>query len=436
MLSHLRTVSFLLMALALAPACEVGYLGDTVGAEGTGSGGDDGADPANCESPLPPTDPATLPACCELFGGGAHCVPGDLVPADIAGVTEDCEGGGECIPDPFIESGGIVELRDCTFHLNGEAGKCLSVCIPQVQDNLALLQQDVCDDDDYCVPCINPLDGLPTGVCELESTCESDGGDGGPADPPPAPMCPYEGPPIIDPSTFPSCDTCGGAHCVPNDLVPGEFADRLAQCDAASKCVPDEFIVTAGNTIPDTCASVGGAEGRCLSRCLPEVIEQAALLPQSTCAATHACVPCVNPLDGLETGACGLSCDPGPTTAPVVFDNCCEGAGKCVPAALAGDDADQLGEDTCTPDQGLVCAPTAFIEGDYVAQACETGAISLLFGDEFRPGACLPECIPAVDNFLIGQDGCLDGYKCAPCLDPLSGDPTGACDYLAVPPAP
>jgi hypothetical protein len=422
----LHTFLPLLVGLVFLVGCEVGEVGNGTG----GSGGGDDDTPLDCEPPLPPTDPNTLPACCELFAGNGHCVPDDVVPDDVQEFTGACDdGASQCIPDKFIESGGIVELQSCTFHLNGEPGKCLSVCIPQVQDNIALLQQDVCDPDEMCVPCINPIDSLPTGICELDFSCEASDDDTPPDDTPPEATCPYVGPPIIDPNSFPACTTCGGAHCVPNDLVPGEFGDRLAACDTTSKCVPDNFIESAGNTIPATCDSVAGAEGRCLSKCLPEVIDQAALLPQSTCPATELCVPCYNPLDGLETGACGLSCDPGPTEAPVALPACCGGIGTCVPAEAAGDQADQLGEDTCE-DEGFLCAPNVFIEGDFTAQSCETGAISLLFGDEFRPGACLPECIPAVDNFLIGQDGCLDNYKCAPCLDPLSGEPTGACDYL------
>jgi len=415
------TLSSLLLTFALVAltACEVGSLGDT-----TGPGDDDDDTPLDCEPPFPPTDPASLDECCELFGGKAHCVPDDIVPTEVAEFTADCDGGGQCIPDPFIQSGGVFELRACTFHLDGTPGKCLSACVPQVQDNIALLRQDVCELDDFCVPCISPLDGLPTGVCEIDFSCQADDPDDDPP-PPPDAVCPYEGPPIIDPASFSACTTCGGAHCVPNALVPAAFADRLGACDTTAKCVPDEFIVSAGNTIPDTCVSVAGAEGRCLSRCLPEVIEQEALLPQSTCAATAACVPCFNPLDGLETGACGLSCDPGPTQPPVVLPKCCDGRGTCVPPEAAGDQADQLGEDTCPEDGGLLCAPDDIIAGTFVAAPCTTGG--LIGGG--APGACLPDCLGAVDTILVSQGTCVDGYKCAPCEGPFGGD-TGACDYL------
>ena len=35
------------------------------------------------------------------------------------------------------------------------------------------------------------------------------------------PVCPYTGPPLVDPTTFPDCSpACGGSHCVPSSLVP------------------------------------------------------------------------------------------------------------------------------------------------------------------------------------------------------------------------
>ena len=42
----------------------------------------------------------------------------------------------------------------------------------------------------------------------------------------------------------------------------------------------------------------------------------------------------------------------------------------------------------------------------------------------------MPDCLPDVDNFLIGQDGCADGMKCAPCLKPPFGTESGACDPI------
>src|SRR5262245_31635423 len=82
-------------------------------------------------------------------------------------------------------------------------------------------------------------------------------GTGGMAEP-----CPHEGPDVLDPSTLMPCPMCaGGAHCVPATLIPPEYADQLGDCDADNKCVPDDFIKTGGNFIPDTCTSNAGNEG-------------------------------------------------------------------------------------------------------------------------------------------------------------------------------
>ncbi len=410
------------VALAAAASASAGCQVGDVGA--LGGGDDDGVPVADCDGPLgAPRDPDALPACCEDFVGGAHCV--DDVPPELEGVLGTCAGGGYCVPDPFIETGGVFEPLTCTS-LSGAEGRCLSGCVPQVKDYWGILPQDACADDERCVPCVNPIDGTETGVCKLAFTCE--GGPGGGDGPDPGePQCPHQGADVLDPSTMPAC--APGAHCLSDALVPADMADQLADCpDGASKCVPDEFIRTGGNFIPATCESVAGAEGRCLSTALPEVASQATLLPQSSCAADHLCVPCFSPLDGTETGACRLSCDPGPTEGPTQLPACCDGRGTCVPASAAGDQADQLGEDVCPEDQGLVCAPNVFLDGDFTPATCETGLLQVIFGPDVAEGRCLPDCLPAVDNFLLGQDGCADGYKCAPCVDPLTGEPSGACE--------
>jgi hypothetical protein len=106
-----------------------------------------------------------------------------------------------------------------------------------------------------------------------------------------------------------------------------------------------------------------------------------------------------------------------------------------VPASAAGAQASQLGQDSCPTaaagtDQ-LVCAPDVFLMPGYTPPSCDTGLLGILFGDQFKAGVCLPDCIPAVQSFLIGKGDCAtDGDKCAPCLNPLTGQPTGACPAM------
>ena len=225
------------------------------------------------------------------------------------------------------------------------------------------------------VPFACSLDGVPNevtyGADDDGSGPTDDGGD----DPGPTtttasttenePECPYQGPSPLDPTTLPACPNCstGGAHCLPNGLVPADFVSQLDACDADSLCVPDYFIETTGLFIPPTCESVGGTEGRCLNRCIPEVAEQADLLPTDICADHEVCVPCYDPLTAEPTGSCELSCDPGPVEPPGTLPKCCGGNGTCVPPSAAGAQADKLGEDECPQDGGqLLCAPDVLLD--------------------------------------------------------------------------
>ncbi len=245
-------------------------------------------------------------------------------------------------------------------------------------------------------------------------------------------VCPHVGEPLIDPAAFPPCPSCtaGGAGCVPKALLPPEKLASFDECDADSVCVPNIIIETSGNFIPQTCDSVFGAEGRCLSKCLPTVAPKADTLPQSSCTAAEACVPCYDPFTQEPTGACEQSCDPGPTEPPVELQTCCSGDGVCLPTDALGDSADQLGQDNCVQNEGeMLCVPTAFLEPDHVPATCIDQSI---FGDE--PGVCIPECIPAVQGLLqdmtLDQQGCPNNHLCAPCLNPITGKPTGACDDM------
>jgi len=243
------------------------------------------------------------------------------------------------------------------------------------------------------------------------------------------PECPHTGPDALDPSTLPVCPMCaGGARCVPSGLIPAEFQSQLGDCDAEHKCVPDDFIKTNGEFIPPTCTSVAGAEGRCLSECLPQIAAQASLLPADTCAEFQRCAPCYDPITGMETGACSLSCDPGPTSPPVTLPTCCNGIGTCVPkGAVPPDQAAQLPPDSCPQDANMfVCAPTVFItDPTFKPTPCST---ELPIGGG-QPGVCLPAClITGFQGSLLGQSTCDTDWKCAPCDDPLTGQPTGACD--------
>ncbi len=271
--------------------------------------------------------------------------------------------------------------------------------------------------------------GAAASSTSTASTGGSDGGTGGEGGM--EAECPHTGEPVFDPASLQTCEGFDTCRCVPTVLVPPDNVDDLADCDANNKCVPDLLVETGGNFIPKTCASIAGFEGRCLSECLPAVASQVDRLPQDVCDPGERCAPCYDPFDQTATGACAQSCDPGPVDPPGSFTACCSDRGSCVPSSsLSPDDASNLGQDSCTAASEL-CVPNGIATGTFVAEPCEPSIIGL-GGAQYKAGACLHDCLPAVDNFAIFQDTCAAGFKCAPCLDPTNnGAPTGACDYLA-----
>src|SRR5262249_50137913 len=142
-----------------------------------------------------------------------HCVPTAKLPANVVAQLAPCsDGASYCVPDSFIRSGGGAPPT-CKS-LNGAAGVCLSVCVPQVKQYQTLLPQDTCATDERCAPCMNPLTMMPSGACDI-GKCTS---GSTPPTQPPAASCPYTGPPLVDVNTLTACGA--GAHCVSTTLVP------------------------------------------------------------------------------------------------------------------------------------------------------------------------------------------------------------------------
>ncbi len=428
-LSHLA----LWISLAAAGCGKPGIMGDPVNGANPGEmpGSSPIAPAGQCGQTATPRDPSTLPECCAPEGL-AHCVPSSDVPATVAAQLNTCTGagGGVCVPDPFIRSGGLrpPEMKDCTS-VNGK-GVCLSVCIKLVAKYSALLPQDICAADERCAPCISPLDNMPSGACDIgkaPASCDPNAPPNPDPGTPAAPMCPHMGPPVIDPATLPACSV-GGAHCVQNALVPAKLASQLAACSqGGSFCVPDVFIASAGNFIPPSCVSLDGAEGRCLHVAIPQVDAQKGFLPQSTCQSFERCVPCYNPIDGIDTGSCKQSCDPGPVKPKVVFSDCCvqnnTPVGKCVPKeAISSQLQKNLGNDSCDANKYL-CVPKDNLDPKFAPKACT--ANGFLVGQ--YTGVCLSDCLKfGLQGIVLAKGDCANHQKCAPCKNPLTGAATGA----------
>ena len=237
--------------------------------------------------------------------------------------------------------------------------------------------------------------------------------------------CVYKPKPLIDPKLLPQCPSCEGeARCVPRILLEKQAPEMLAKlmaCDETSVCVPDPIISSMGFYAPNSCRSVNDSEGRCLSECLPQVASQRDILPQANCGEHERCVPCFDPLEGEETGACRLTCDLGPVEPAKLLDSCCGGLGSCLPSALVpAAQSNQLAVDSCTQANTL-CAPAVLTDETARPAQCNT-----VGGGE---GRCMPTCLPAIAAraHSLPQDVCRTGEVCAPCFDPFSGTDTEAC---------
>lgn len=417
-----------------------GGAGASVGegaAGSSGAGATDGGDTL-C-GPLTDASIESLTPCCSEYGG-AHCV--DSVPVEFQALVATCPEGGFCVPDDFIQYGGAVQPEKCSSISDAE-GRWISGCVPMVAENAGVLPTDAAHPGMFCVPCTNPLDQSDTGVCKIGTTCDDtgEGGSGGSGGGTEA-TCDNPGDPI-DPSILPTCPNACGGRCVPKQLLPDPNDPSIAmlgECAPGSGdlCVPEEIVVTKGLYVPDTCDWYG-LEGRCMSLCIPSIAEKAqdGTLVQGSCAENHVCAPCFDPITDESTGACTLTCDAGPDPAkPHDLPACCDGMGTCVPKALAGAQADQLGQDACPDNSGMVCAPNDLMPGSgFVPQDCTPEFNFIELADPGHAyGKCLPGCIPGLDSFFLNDTGeCGDGYKCAPCWQPgfFSDDETGApgCQY-------
>jgi len=302
---------------------------------------------------------------------------------------------GLCVPDPIIQKGSEYVPTPCTATIVGMMlpGACLSECITLVSSNpqKSLLPKSTCGQGELCVPCTNPLDMTPTGACTITNlVCGVDGGtdagmtDGG------GPMCPYTGPPLVDPNAFPACSpVCGGAHCLPAALVPAAEQSQLAACPGGF-CAPDTFIASAGKGLPKTCTSIAGAEGRCLSTCLPAIQGQQQLLPQDVCAPGEKCAPCFNPVAAdpmMPTGACALACDK-PAQPPTLLSCPYSGPPVLDPSALPPCDSGGCG--------GAHCLPAAQVPPAVQAQLSPCNG---------NTGFCAPDPIISTGNHFVPASG-------------------------------
>ena len=261
---------------------------------GTASGGTAaGGDTSNaCGGNTDHVDPTKYPACDSCTGG--HCVPPADFPDAPASILDPCASGGVCLPDPMVATKGNVLLSKCDS-LIGNEGRCASMCIPIVHDLSGVLPQGSCAGEERCAPCFNPNDGSATGICDI-------GCDPGPT---------------TQPILFTKC--CGGrGDCIPRASIPGNAGKNLAAetCtgDGDPVCVPAAIVADPTYRFPACTASVSvvagtpgvpAGAGVCVPKCIVDSTQYGPNINQGSCAdAADKCVPCKNPINGQDSGAC------------------------------------------------------------------------------------------------------------------------------------
>jgi hypothetical protein len=120
-------------------------------------------------------------------------------------------------------------------------------------------------------------------------------------------------------------------------------------------------------------------------------------------------------------GDAGARCTPKGGIDPALFPRCCMvGRARCIPRPLVGgEDGARL--QACA---GGYCVPEPIIRGgdSYRPTRCQSvGNI---------PGACVSVCVPQVQMSLdiLPRGTCAEDERCSPCVDPRTGQPTGACE--------
>lgn len=256
-----------------------------------------------------------------------------------------------------------------------------------------------------------------------------------------------------------ACAAGGKAHCVAKAKMPASFAGQLEACDGEQgACVPDTILETAE---PPPSCKTSGAEGRCVSLCIPKVAEYVDGLTRgdgNTCPEDERCVPCLTP-SGKSSGICEIgapppaSCtadgggattpgsDDGPTNIACPYTGpeqvvtnwaVCAPGGRCVKE----ESIDKLLTDPKKRDElkarlercetGL-CVPEEYIKkyGQHKPAACSSFA-----GIEGRCFSTVFKDVKAQKD-LLQRDTCGESDRCIPCFNPADGTPTGACSTVS-----
>jgi hypothetical protein len=219
-----------------------------------------------CDSPFVAPDLQTLKTCGD---GKGHCYEGVRVSLPTENL-EACDGTQVCLPDKLLKANG-TPLKTCKFFIGDAPGACMSILVKDIGAHKDELKQDVCDPDERCAPCVNPLDGTDTKLCGVgagvhEKDCT--GGAGGEA--------------------LATC--CHGAGvCSKSEGIPEQsrgYLDRES-CPENKLCTPAALV----NGKPVKCDTLG-IGGVCLDVCFASMLKSTTMVLGGGCGPTEVCIPC------------------------------------------------------------------------------------------------------------------------------------------------
>ncbi len=203
--------------------------------------------------------------------GKGHCWAKSKLPTTQD--LEECDGETVCVPNAIIEAGGKA-LKSCTQKVSpGAKGVCVDLAVPRLVEFKDFLDKDVCDEDQKCVPCVNPETNEPVPFCNDEvGVFENDctGGEGGG-------------------KRAQSC--CHGAGtCMVAGALPEDQRENLKQgsCPDSKVCAPTAQV--SGK--PVKCEILGG-DGVCMDLCFAEQMQGIGRHMRTSCGPTEVCIPCV-----------------------------------------------------------------------------------------------------------------------------------------------
>jgi hypothetical protein len=220
-----------------------------------------------CTGPVTKPDLSTLKPCGEGKGKG-HCYKKNRLPLPPDQFT-GCDGDETCVPDSILLAGG-KRLKTCTFFMDKKPGACASVLMTMVDQFKDQLTQDICDPDERCAPCVSPLDGTSTHMCDEdmgvhESDCTGGSGE----------------------KVATCCHAMG--VCMTEEGVPPANRDQMQRetCPEHHLCAPAGLATGK----PTTC-EVLGLSGVCMDLCFAAMFQATTPVTRSSCGPTEMCLPC------------------------------------------------------------------------------------------------------------------------------------------------